>query len=184
MTAAFEPTTSVPEFLTRRIHTQPTLSRQASTSNTHLDATLTDPGNTSAPSQDPIQRLADVLVNLQNKLQNQPLTIRPVTSTTMTFYGKGKKFELFQDLFNTMIEVQPEMTEQMKINLLLSLLKKNALQTFRNNINLSNRQTLEDVLVIFLRKYVKPESQATAEHKWRRLTFDSNTMKLPDFLEE
>ena len=43
-----------------------------------------------------------------------------------------------------------------------------------------NRQTLEDVLGVSRRKYVKPESQATAKHKWHRLTFDPNTMKLPD----
>ena len=61
--------------------------------------------------------------------------------------------------------------------------QERALQTFRN-INSINRQTLEDVLVIFRRKYVKPESQATGKHKWHRLTFDPNTMKLPDFLEE
>ena len=82
-----------------------------------------------------------------------------------------------------MIKMQPEMTEQMKINHFHSLLRKNALQTFRN-ISSNNRQTLEDVLVIFRRKYVKPESQATAKHKWHRLVFDPNTMKLPDFLEE
>ena len=82
-----------------------------------------------------------------------------------------------------MIKMQPAMTEQMKINHFHSLLRKGALQTFRN-INSINRQTLEDVLVIFRRKYVKPESQATAKHKWHRLIFDPNTMKLPDFLEE
>ena len=82
-----------------------------------------------------------------------------------------------------MIKMQPAMTEQMKINHFHSLLKKGALQTFKN-INSVNRQTLEDVLVIFRRKYVKPESQATAKHKWHRLTFDPTTMKLPDFLEE
>ena len=82
-----------------------------------------------------------------------------------------------------MIKMQPEMTKQMKINHFHSLLRKNALQTFRN-INSTNRQTLDDVLVIFRQKYVKPESQTTAKHKWHRLTFDPNTMKLPDFLEE
>ena len=75
------------------------------------------------------------------------------------------------------------MTEQMKINLFHSLLRKGAFQTFRN-INSINRQTVEDVLIGFRRTYVKPESQATAKHKWHRLTFDLNTMKLPDFLEE
>ena len=75
------------------------------------------------------------------------------------------------------------MTEQMNINHFHSLLQKGALQTFRN-INSINRQTLEDVLVIFWRKYVKSESQATAKHKWHRLMFDPSTMKLPDFLEK
>ena len=37
---------------------------------------------------------------------------------------------------------------------------------------------------MFRRKYVKPESQATAKHKWHKLTFDPNTKLLPDFLEE
>ena len=37
---------------------------------------------------------------------------------------------------------------------------------------------------MFRRKYVKPESQATAKHKWHKLTFDPNTKSLPDFLEE
>ena len=60
-----------------------------------------------------------------------------------------------------MIKMQPEMTEQMKINHFHSLLRKNALHTLRN-INSTNRQSLEDVLVFFRRKYVKPESQATA----------------------
>ena len=64
----------------------------------------------------------------------------------MKFDGKAGRLELFEDLFHTMIEMQPEMTELMK--------------------------------------YVKPESQATAKHKWDKLGFDPDTMKLPDFLEE
>ena len=40
------------------------------------------------------------------------------------------------------------------------------------------------MLIVFRRKYVKPESQATAKHKWHKLTFDPNTKSLPDFLEE
>ena len=172
----------IPEFLTGRI-----LSRN------HLDQSYEDINlDTTIPAQerpatvvepDPITRLADVLTNMQNRPAAQQLTIRPVNSNTMTFDGKSEKFELFEDLFHTMIKMQPEMTEQMKINHFHSLLRKNALQTFRN-INSTNRQTLEDVLVIFRRKYVKPESQATAKHKWHRLVFDPNTMKLPDFLEE
>ena len=71
------------------------------------------------------------------------------------------------------------MTEAMKIN----HLRKEALQTFRS-ISALNKKTLDDVLIVFRRKYVKPESQATAKHKWHKLTFDPNTKSLPNFLEE
>ena len=182
VTGATDTQPQIPEFLTGRIHSIPNLERQQSTHNISLDTTLPAPApEAPEPPQDPFNRLADVLVNLQNKPQS--MTIRPVQTTPMTFDGKSEKFELFEDLFHTMIKMQPTMTEQMKINLFHSLLRKGALQTFRN-INSINRQTLEDVLVIFRRKYVKPESQATAKHKWHRLTFDPSTMKLPDFLEE
>ena len=182
VTGATDTQPQIPEFLTGRIHSIPNLERQQSTHNISLDTTLPAPApEAPEPPQDPFNRLADVLVNLQNKPQS--MTIRPVQTTPMTFDGKSEKFELFEDLFHTMIKMQPTMTEQMKINHFHSLLRKGALQTFRN-INSINRQTLEDVLVIFRRKYVKPESQATAKHKWHRLTFDPSTMKLPDSLEE
>ena len=63
-----------------------------------------------------------------------------------------------------MIKMQPEMSETMKINHFHSLLRKNALQTFRN-ISSANRQTLEEILAVFRRKYVKPESRANDKHK-------------------
>ena len=175
----------VPEFLTGR----PTQSRDNPQSQDPIDpqSPTTSPqdqetiGHNSAI--DPLTRLADVLTGMTNKQTPQTLMVRPVSTTTLTFDGKSEKFELFEDLFHTMIKMQPEMTETMKINHFHSLLRKNALQTFRN-INSANRQTLEDVLAVFRRKYVKPESQATAKHKWHKLVFDPNTMKLPDFLEE
>ena len=40
------------------------------------------------------------------------------------------------------------------------------------------------MLIVFRRKYVKPESQSTAKHKWHKLIFDPNTHALPDFLEK
>ena len=82
-----------------------------------------------------------------------------------------------------MLKMQTEMTEAMKINRFQANLRKEALQTFRN-ISASNKKTLDDVLIVFRRKYVKPESQATAKHKWHKLTFDPNAKSLPDFLEE
>ena len=175
---------TVPEFLTGR----PMHSREE-TQNSHspriqtLENVPPVQETDVTDGSDPIRRLADVLVGMNNKSSTQTLMVRPVSTTTLTFDGKSEKFELFEDLFHTMVKMQPEMTETMKINHFHSLLRKNALQTFRN-ISTANRQTLEDVLAVFRRKYVKPESQATAKHKWHKLVFDPNTMKLPDFLEE
>ena len=75
------------------------------------------------------------------------------------------------------------MSDTLKVDHFHSLSRKNAQQTFRK-INTTNRRTLEDVLAVFRRKYVKPESQAIAKHKWNKLVFDPNTTKLPYFLEE
>ena len=147
VTGANELQQQIPEVLTGQIHSQSDIQRQESAHDTTMDTTLplAEPV-TAEQSQDPINRLADVLVNLQNKPQS--MTIRPVTTNPMTFDGKTEKFELFEDLFHTMTKMQPPMTEQMKINHFHSLVRKGALQAFRK-INSISRHTLEDVLVIF-----------------------------------
>ena len=104
----------------------------------------------------------------------------PVSTNTLIFDRKNKNFE---DLFHTILKMQPEMKEAMKINHFHAHLRKEALQTFRN-ISALNKKTLDDVLIVFRRKYVKPESQATANHKWQKRAFDPNTKPLSDFLEE
>ena len=109
--------------------------------------------------------------------------LKPVSTNTLIFDGKNEKLELFEDLFHTMLKMQPEIIEAMKNNNFHAHLRKEAFQTFRN-ISALNKKTLDDVLIVFRRKYVKPESQATAEHKWHKLTFDTNTKSLPDCLEE
>ena len=80
---------------------------------------------------DPINRLADVIMGMYNKPSAQTLTVRPVSTTTLTFDGKSESFELFEDLFHTLIKMQPDMTETIKINNFYSLLRKSALQTSR-----------------------------------------------------
>ena len=182
VTGGNESPSPAPEFLMGRMPSRSHLNQSHDDFNPQLDTTIPaqKPTATAADS-DPINKLADVLISMQNRPTAQQLTIQPVNSNTMTFDGKSEKFELFEDLFLTMIKMQPETSEQMKINQFHSLIRENALQTFRN-ISTANRQTLEDVLVIFRRNYVKPKSHATAKHKWHHLVFDPNTMKLPDFL--
>ena len=136
----------VPEFLTGRpMQYREPLQRQNSNADEPLDHSpqVQEPASQTTPS-DPINRLAEVLVGVNNRPSAQTLMVRPVSTTTLTFDSKSEKFELFEDFFHTMIKMQPDMTETMKIN------RKNALQTFRN-INTANRQTLEDILAVFRR---------------------------------
>ena len=133
--------------------------------------------------QDQLNRLAVVLVNIQNKPQS--MTIRPVTTTPMTSDGKSEKFELFEDLFHTMIKMQPVMTEQMKINHFH--FTPCCERGHCKHLETQTPTTVKHSRTCWLysdEKRVKLESQATAKHKSHRLTFEPNTMKLPDFLEE
>ena len=142
------------------------------------------PTNQNSNANNFINRLVDAIAGIPTQQRLQAATmLKPVSTITLIFDGKNEKLELFQDLFHTMIKMQPEMTEAMKINHFHVQFRKEALQTFRN-ISAVNRKALDDVLIVFRRKYVKPESQATAKHKWHKLTFDPNTKSLPDFLEE
>ena len=58
-----------------------------------------------------------------------------------------------------------------------------ALQTFEN-ITSPNRENLGEILTVFRRKYVKPQSMATAKHKFQRLVFNPANQKLNVFLDE
>ena len=181
-------TNQIPEFLTGRTQTPrnpssqqyQNLATQVSQDN-NLPVVEQTPTNQNLDGNNSINRLADAIAGITTQQRPQAATmLKPVSTNTLIFDGKNEKFELFEDLFHTMLKMKPEMTEAMKINHFHAHLRKEALQTFRN-ISAINKKTLDDVLIVFRRKYVGPESQATAKHK---LTFDPNTKSLPDFLEE
>ena len=142
------------------------------------------PRNQNSDANNSINRLADAIAEFATQQRPQTATVlKPVSTNTLIFDKKSEKFELFEVLFHSVLKMQPEMTESMKINHFHVHLRKEALQTVRN-ISALNKKTFDDVLIVFRRKYVKPESQATAKHKWQKLTFDPNKKPLPDFLEE
>ena len=184
-------TNQIPEFLTGRIltprnppsHQYQNLSTQVSQGNT-LPVVEQTPRKQNSDANNSINRLADAIAGIATQQQPQAATmLKPVSTNTLIFDWKNEKFELFRDLFHTMLKMHSEMTEAIKINHFHAHLRKEALQTFRN-ISASNMKILDDVLIVFRRKYVKPESQATAKLKWHKLTFDPNAKSLPDFLEE
>ena len=99
-----------------------------------------------------------------------------------TFDGKTEKFELFEDLFRTSLKVHPQITEQEKIHHFHSLLRGDALQTFRNMTE-TTKTNINDIIAGFRRRYVKTQSVATARCKWKNLTFDPANQAFQDFLE-
>ena len=100
-----------------------------------------------------------------------------------TFDGKTEKFELFEDLFQTSLKIHNQLTEDDRINYFHSLMRGDALQTFKN-INGPTRESLEEILAVFRRNYVKPQSMATAKHKFQKLVFNPANQRLLDFLGE
>ena len=95
-----------------------------------------------------------------------------------TLDGKSQKFELFEDLFQTSVKIHNQLTEEDKIYYFHSLMRGAALQTFKN-IASPNRENLGEILTVFRRKYVKPQSMATPQLKQRN-DKDSQTTSLKE----
>ena len=132
-----------------------------------------------------IQQLANnnVSANFQNNINRISKLPKSLTTTMPTFDGKSEKFELFEDLLQTSLKIHNQLTEEDRINYFHSLMRGDALQTFKN-INGPTRENLGEILAVFRRKYVKPQSMATAKHKFQKLVFNPANQKLVDFLDE
>ena len=86
-----------PEFLTGRpMQSRETLQRQNSNAAEPLDYSpqVQQPTSQNTPS-DPINRLAEVLVGMDNRPSAQTLMVRPVSTTTLTFDGKSNFSKIF-----------------------------------------------------------------------------------------
>ena len=164
-------TNQFPEFLIGRSleprnppsHQYQNLSRQVSQDN-NLPMVEQTPRNQNSDANNSINRLADAIAGIATQQRPQAATmLKPVSTNTKIFNDKNEKFELFGDLFHKMLKMQPDKKKAMKINQSHAHLRKEALPTFRI-ISPSNKKTLDDVLIVIRRKYVKPESQATAKN--------------------
>ena len=109
--------------------------------------------------------------------------ISRISKLPKSFTTTMSQFELFEDLFQTSLKIHNQLTEEDKRNYFHSLMRGDALQTFKN-ITSPNRENLVEILTVFRRKYVKPQSMATAKHKFQRLVFNPTNQKLIDFLDE
>ena len=100
-----------------------------------------------------------------------------------TFDGKSEKFELLEDLFQTSLKIHNRLTEEDRINYFHSLMRRDALQTFKS-LNGPTREDVREFLAVYRKKYVKPQSMATAKHKFQKLVFNPANHKLVDFHDE
>ena len=76
---------------------------------------------------------------------------KSLTTTMPTFDGKSEKFELFEDLFQTSFKIHNQLTQEDKINYFHSLMRADALNTFKN-ITSPNREILGEILTVFRRR--------------------------------
>ena len=121
--------------------------------------------------------------NVNNNSNKFSKLLKFLTTTMPTFDGKSEKFELSKDLFQTSLKIHNQLSEEDKLYYFHSLMRGDALQTFKNNTS-PNRENLGESLTVFHRKYVKPQSMATAKHKFQQLVFNPANLKLIDFLDE
>ena len=90
---------------------------------------------------------------------------KALTASLPTFDGKSEKIELFEDLFRNNIKMYPHLTELQKINYFHSLLRGDALQAFCN-IEDSKKDSLDEIMTIFKRRFGDYLSMAKARCEW------------------
>ena len=122
--------------------------------------------------------------NFNNNISRISMLPKSLTMTMPTFDGKSENIKLFGNLFQTSLKIHNELTEAEKINYLHPLVRVHALQTTFKNITSPNRENLGEILTVFRRKNVKPQSMTTAKHKFQRLVFNPANQKLIDFQDE
>ena len=110
---------------------------------------------------------------------------KSITTTMPSFDGKSEKFELFGELFQTSLKVHNQLTvtEDDRIHYFYSIMRADALHTFRNN-NGSTRENLGKIRPVFRRRYMKPQSMAIRKQKFQKLFTNPADQKLVEFLVE
>ena len=95
-----------------------------------------------------LQQLANInnSANFHNNINR--ISKLPKTTTMPTFDGKSEKFELFEDPFQTSLKIHNQLTKEDRINYFHSLMRGDALQTFKNNYG-PTRENLGEILAVF-----------------------------------
>ena len=126
-------TNQIPEFFTGRIltprnassHQYQNLSTQVSHKTTNYQWLNKHQEIKPQTQTIPFDCLADAIAGIATQQRPQAATmLKPLCTNTLIFDGKSESFELFEDLFHTMLKMQTEMTEAMKIGHFHAIYKK------------------------------------------------------------
>ena len=121
--------------------------------------------------------------NFRNNINRISKLRKSLTTTMLRFDGKSEKFELFEDLFQTSLKIHNQLTEEDRFNYFHSPMRGDALQPLKN-INDPTRENLGEILAVFRRKYVNPQSMATTKQNFQKIVFNPANQKSVDFFEE
>ena len=120
-----------------------------------------------------LQQLANNInsANFQNNINRFSKLPKSLTTKMHTFDGKSEEFELFEDLFQMSLKIHNQLTEDDRINYFHSLMRGMRYKPSKTLMTQPER-ILEEIITVFRRKYVKPQSMATAKHKFQKLVFN------------
>ena len=117
--------------------------------------------------------------NFNNNISRISKLLKSLTTTMPTFDGKSEKFELFEDLFQTSLKTHNQLTEEDKIYYFT--LSCVVMHCRRSKTSTARTERIWQILTVFRRKYVKPQSMTTAKLKVHQLVFNPVNQKLYDF---
>ena len=86
--------------------------------------------------------------NFHNNINKISKLLKSLTTTMPTFHVKTEKLELFEDLFQTGLKIHNQLTEDDRINYFHSLMRRDALQNFKN-ISGPTRENLGEIQAVF-----------------------------------
>ena len=89
--------------------------------------------------------------NFNNNISRISKLPKSFTTTMPSFHGKSEKLEALEDLFQKSLKIHNQLTQEDKISYFHSLMRVDALQTFKN-ITTPNRENLGEILTVFRKK--------------------------------
>ena len=119
--------------------------------------------------------------NFLNNIHQISKLSKSQTTTCPCLTGNPRNLSCFKT--KTSLKNDNQLPEDDRINYYHHFMKANALKTFKNNSSLT-QQNLGEILAIFRRKHVEPQSMAVEKNKFQKLVFNPANQNLVDFLDE